>query len=601
MDNRFPRGLRRGAALLLAAALPAWAQLPVVMGEAARSPKAEAPAAQLRLEGAVAAHPALRARAVLAPVGAAEIAAVQRANASSGGRMQAKRVVIGVVRPAEAAPTLPSAADLAWLPVPGGNAAQIAVSSPGAAALRVSFDLAAVPPDVQMVFFGSGDPGRLVGPVRVADIPDRTAPWWSPVTDGDTQAVEFFSPGAGDPRTLGFRTTAVSHLFAGPSSRFEKRVQDIGAAGSCNVDLPCSPLASDSAFRNAAAAVAQMVFTDGNFTVLCSGTLLNDTDGSTQIPWFFSANHCFDNDSPPYKTPGEMQVVANTLDTLWFFQSSACNAGVPGAAYRELPTGATYIYSNATTDVLFLRLNGTPPQGAFFAGWSANALAAGTAVVAIHHPEGDLKKVSQGTALGFTTPTIAPASSGVNQYILVRWSSGVTEGGSSGGGLFTSASSQYVLRGALWGGASSCSAPTQPDAFSRFDVAYSALAPYLAPANVPAYDYTDLWWNPAESGWGLNIVQHASHTIFAVWYTYGADGKRIWYVMPSGSWTSSSTYTGPLYVTSGPAFDGPFDPSQVGVTQVGNATLRFTDANDGTWTYSVNGVSGTKSIVRQSY
>src|SRR4051812_12846799 len=47
--------------------------------------------------------------------------------------------------------------------------------------------------------------------------------------------------------------------------------------------------------------------------------------------------------------------------------------------------------------------------------------------------------------------------------------------------------------------------------------------------------YQGLWWNaPAgsESGWGVNIT-HQGSTVFATWFTYAADGKGIWLVMPS--------------------------------------------------------------------
>ncbi|HUI99511.1 MAG TPA: hypothetical protein VLY46_04705, partial [Usitatibacter sp.] len=371
--------LRRIAALLLAAALPAMAELPVVPGEPAQPPKQMAAAPQLRIEAKVEAQPSLRSRVQLPAVTDAELAALRAINAGEATRGVAKRAAIGIVRAREETPTLPSAASLSWVAVPGGYAAQMSITSPDAAALRVSFALAGVPADVQMVFFGSNDPAQLLGPVRVGDIADRTAAWWSPVTDGPTQTVEFFSPGATDPASLGLRALAVSHLFAGPSGRFEKTTQDIGTAGTCNVDLPCSSLNSDPAFVNAANAVAQMVFNDSQFEYLCTGTMLNDTDPSSQTPWFYGANHCFENDSPPYKTPAQMQTLANTLDTLWFFQSSSCNSHTVSSAYRELFGGATYVYNNPTSDVLFLRLNDTPPAGAYFAGWDPNTISAGTA------------------------------------------------------------------------------------------------------------------------------------------------------------------------------------------------------------------------------
>ncbi|HEX3097679.1 MAG TPA: hypothetical protein VHQ02_08175, partial [Usitatibacter sp.] len=297
---------------------PALAALPIVPGEPVQAAKSAAPEAVLRIEKRVEAAPELRAHAVLSPVTDAERASVARLNAGQALGGLAKRLAIGVVRAPENVPELPTAKDLAWLPVQGGFAAQMAITSPDAAALRVAIDLAGAPPDVQMVFFGSKDPSRLLGPVRVEDIADRTAPWWSPVTEGETQTVEFFAPGTGDPRSLAIRAAKVSHLFTGPSTRFDKATvpsdcTGVGCAGSCNVDLACSPLDSSAAFVNAANAVAFMIFNDSGSTFLCTGTLLNDTDGSTQIPWFYTANHCFDNETAPSKTPAQMQAVASTL------------------------------------------------------------------------------------------------------------------------------------------------------------------------------------------------------------------------------------------------------------------------------------------------
>ncbi|HEX3096518.1 MAG TPA: hypothetical protein VHQ02_02300, partial [Usitatibacter sp.] len=400
----------------------------------------------------------------------------------------------------------------------------------------------------------------------------------------------------------------VSHLFTGPSTRFDKATVPTGpgASGSCNVDLACSPLDSSTAFQNAANAVAFMTFNDGPDVFLCTGTLLNDTDGSTQIPWFYTANHCFDNETAPSKTPAQMQAVASTLETDWFYQSTSCNSGVESNSFRPLFNGATYILNNAVSDVLFLRLNGTPPPGAFFAGWDPNPMPARTAVVDIHHPKGDLKKVSQGSVLGFTTPnTDGPTSSGTNQYIGVQWSSGTTEGGSSGSALLTlgvaGGVSQYSLRGGLLGGAASCDDRGGTDIFSRFDLAYSSLAPYLSPSNAPIADFTDLWYLQPESGWGLNIVQHPSRQLFAVWYTYGPDGRDTWYVMPGGTWSSSTTFSGTLFSVAGSPYNGPFDPGNVGNQAVGSLTLTFSDANHGTLSYTVNGVSGSKPIVRQPF
>jgi hypothetical protein len=71
--------------------------------------------------------------------------------------------------------------------------------------------------------------------------------------------------------------------------------------------------------------------------------------------------------------------------------------------------------------------------------------------------------------------------------------------------------------------------------------------------------------------------------------------------MPSGSWSSSTKFTGTLFAVAAPAYNGPFDRNNVGNQPVGTATLTFSDADHGTLTYSVNGVSGTKPMVRQPF
>ena len=117
-------------------------------------------------------------------------------------------------------------------------------------------------------------------------------------------------------------------------------------------------------------------------------------------------------------------------------------------------------------------------------------------------------------------------------------------------------------------------------------------------------NFQDLWWkSPAgsESGWGINIT-HQGDIIFATWFTYGADGKGMWIVMARGEKTGANTWAGKLYRTSGPAFSAvPFDPTKVTTAEVGSGTFTFTDATSGTFAYTLNGVTQTKPIMRESF
>ena len=65
---------------------------------------------------------------------------------------------------------------------------------------------------------------------------------------------------------------------------------------------------------------------------------------------------------------------------------------------------------------------------------------------------------------------------------------------------------------------------------------------------------------------------------------------------------AAGVYSGALYATTGPAFNAvPFDPAQVKRTLVGTGTLTFTDSSDGSFAYTVNGASQTKSITREVF
>jgi hypothetical protein len=116
-------------------------------------------------------------------------------------------------------------------------------------------------------------------------------------------------------------------------------------------------------------------------------------------------------------------------------------------------------------------------------------------------------------------------------------------------------------------------------------------------------NYEGLWWNaPAgsESGWGLNVA-HQGDIIFATWFTYDATGKGWWLVMTAPK-TAPNTYSGTLYQTAGPPFNAvPFNPMLVTPTQVGTGTLTFSDGNNGTFAYVVNGISQTKNITHQVF
>ena len=126
-----------------------------------------------------------------------------------------------------------------------------------------------------------------------------------------------------------------------------------------------------------------------------------------------------------------------------------------------------------------------------------------------------------------------------------------------------------------------------------------------AAAGLPSADFNlqGLWWaSPAESesGWGLNLA-HQGDVVFAAWFTYDSAGKA-WWVSMTANRTGPNTYAGQLIETHGPPFNAvPFSPSQITTPVVGNAVLSFGNKDNGTFSYTVNGISQTKPITREVY
>lgn len=141
---------------------------------------------------------------------------------------------------------------------------------------------------------------------------------------------------------------------------------------------------------------------------------------------------------------------------------------------------------------------------------------------------------------------------------------------------------------------------------------------------VPQINWSDMWYDTAESGWGLSFTQHAgTNQVYAVWYTYdprepdpAGQFKPLWIVMPGGTWVTSARITGSVYLVNASAVTQPWNPAAVKLDSVGTFTIQFNDGNSGTFTYDVRApagaasgspafnlpaMSGTKPIVRQGF
>ena len=122
-------------------------------------------------------------------------------------------------------------------------------------------------------------------------------------------------------------------------------------------------------------------------------------------------------------------------------------------------------------------------------------------------------------------------------------------------------------------------------------------------APVAATNYTDLWYNPTQPGWGLGIA-HEGGVMFLAWFVYDDAGDPEWLVAPDCVVNAAGDgCSGTLYSTSGPmgpAAGVPFDPSKVSVAARGEVDLSFDGPDAGILRYTVDGTSAAKSIIREA-
>ena len=357
-------------------------------------------------------------------------------------------------------------AELAWEPRPDGSfVATLSVSSPGARAIRIASTFHSLPPGAQVRYFAPDAPDKPLGPYLrdqiMADEGDGSRLFWSPVVAGETLAFEIFAPSAEATSEIWFSLEAVSHVIRSPFERnFNK---DLGDSGRCNKDLACT-----EAWEITGNSVVVILFEVDEAGFLCSGQLINHGNANRDLYYVLTARHCIGR-----------KRVAKTATFLWFFQRAQCKGSL-AAEMTQTAGGARLRFKTPklgrknSTDHSLLQLSQPPPAGVTQTGWSTRdpGLVLNEKVRGIHHPSGDVKKLSKGKVLYvFQLDTFDIREPFTHFW--VEWKRGVTEPGSSGSGLWigTEWPDQFLV-GVLSAGLSSCEFREDPDWYGLFSETY---------------------------------------------------------------------------------------------------------------------------------
>jgi hypothetical protein len=134
-------------------------------------------------------------------------------------------------------------------------------------------------------------------------------------------------------------------------------------------------------------------------------------------------------------------------------------------------------------------------------------------------------------------------------------------------------------------------------------LALALCALFVIPGAGAAVTYNDLWWIPAESGWGVTISQQG-RTLFLTFFVYGTDSKPTWFVATLDQTGTAASglpiFTGKTYATTGPWYGGAFNSGLVTDREAGTASFTPSSATAAVLEYTVDGVTVRKTVQRQT-
>lgn len=333
-----------------------------------------------------------------------------------------------------------------WSHENGRDVWRIYIQSHGAYSLNIIFDRFVLAPGSRLFIFNA-DQSVVYGAFTIENNSPSGILATSPVP-GDMLIVELSEP-AGIGKKSEVVIGAVNHDFMDLYSFITTETNRFKRSGLCNPDFTCE---TDPMWLEAGQSVCRVIV-DG--TELCSGVLVNNTqnDGT---PYVLTAAHCLRNQN-------SHQTVIFTFN----YQVPNCDARVEGS-FTQTVSGSFQRAFSSELDIALLEMSSAPPATyrPYWAGWSRGASPAAP-YKCIHHPQGDVKKVARAESAVTESSFLSFVPN--SHWRVASWSSGTTEGGSSGAPLFDA---HGRVIGTLSGGSATCASPVN-DYFVRINKAWN--------------------------------------------------------------------------------------------------------------------------------
>ncbi|MDF9828851.1 trypsin-like peptidase domain-containing protein [Parabacteroides sp. PF5-6] len=326
----------------------------------------------------------------------------------------------------------------------GQQILRFTISAPGAIATLLTYEDFYIPEGGKL-FIYNAEQTQVLGAYT-----DRTNPsggtFSTQLLSGDQFTLEYVSPYKADenifvavedlPRinisSIGYGYNYMETYDTGMQTR-------AGESGSCMVDINCEEGDNWQVEKTGVAKSLTRIGGASGGWYLCSGTLINNT-AQDLTPFFLTASHCFTDNSNRDVTAEDLLLAQYYFD----YEYDTCGSIVVRSDVKTLIGSEMLVRIpiDGASDGALLKLETQPDWPVYYNGWDRTNTPM-TSGVGIHHPQGDVKKIST-----VTTPAVDASWAGSdgsrgaeNAHWNVYFSQtqngySVTEGGSSGSPLF---------------------------------------------------------------------------------------------------------------------------------------------------------------------
>ncbi len=297
-----------------------------------------------------------------------------------------------------------------------GRLWRLRIESPRAYSINLIYGEFWLPPGAQF-FIYSEDKKMVIG-AFTEDNNKEHGQFATGLVKGPVSILEYYEPLS----VRGTGAITISRIIHGYRNIFDKstaegvlgKILDFGDSDLCNNNVYCGEGLN---WIDQIRAVGMLLTAGG--TRFCSGALVNNVEEDME-PYFLTANHCDIGSS-------------NTWIVMFNYEAEGCSNPASEPSTDLTTSGTTIRAKWSGTDFMLLELQETPPlyYQVYYPGWSRSTSAASSSV-GVHHPSGDIKKISYENSTAISMTWGSPA----NNHWKVTFDDGVIEHGSSGSPLY---------------------------------------------------------------------------------------------------------------------------------------------------------------------